>query len=256
MSKPLEESSQYSDQSVYRYEVIFGKDFISTGGLESTQELCATLGLAPGQTVLDVGSGVGGSAFYMAETYGVAVHGVDLLGGLVEQANQRAVERGLEKVRFTQGDIMTADIPEGAYDLVYSRDALLYIEDKLGLYQRLRRFLKPGGQLFVTDYSCGPEPLADDFTAYAAEAGYYLHPPAGYGNVLQEAGYDDVVAEDRTADFIAIMAREMKRVEEVCSGPEPALTAEDQGYLLSRWARKIDWCRAGHMRWAHLRARA
>lgn len=256
MSKNLDTSAQYSHQSVYRYEVIFGKDFISTGGIESTTEICATLDLRPGLKVLDVGSGVGGSAFHMAERYGVEVTGVDLLGPLVEQANVRGKERGLTDVAFLQGDILQIALPEAGYDLVYSRDALLYIEDKLALYTKLRKLTAPGGTLFVSDYGCGPAPLVEDFAAYAADAGYHLLQPEGYGEVLKAAGFTNVQALDKTADFIAIMQREMARVEEVCDGPTPALSDEDRDYLLSRWAKKIAWCSAGHMRWVHLRATA
>ena len=49
----------------FRYEKIFGEDFVSTGGITTTSEFVAKLNLKKGDYVLDVGCGIGGSAFLM-----------------------------------------------------------------------------------------------------------------------------------------------------------------------------------------------
>lgn len=54
-------------RGILLYEKIFGRTFVSTGGLETTKEFVELLNLKPGQKVLDVGGGIGGSAFYMAK---------------------------------------------------------------------------------------------------------------------------------------------------------------------------------------------
>src|SRR3954467_13695951 len=72
-SKPkFDNNGQYSRASILRYEKIFGEHYISTGGAETTDNLCKRLGssLRPGVRVLDVGSGIGGAAFHLARTYG------------------------------------------------------------------------------------------------------------------------------------------------------------------------------------------
>lgn len=51
---------------ITRYEEIFGKTFVSVGGETTTREFVTMIGLAPDMKVLDIGSGAGGSAFYMA----------------------------------------------------------------------------------------------------------------------------------------------------------------------------------------------
>ena len=56
----------YSRNGITRYEEIFGKTFVSTGGKTTTEEFVAKLDLKPGMKVLDIGSGAGGSAFLMA----------------------------------------------------------------------------------------------------------------------------------------------------------------------------------------------
>ena len=72
------DTNQYSSSGLKRYEQIFGKYYVSTGGEATTAKFCAEMNLLPGQKVLDIGSGMGGSAFFMAQHYGVDVFGVDL----------------------------------------------------------------------------------------------------------------------------------------------------------------------------------
>ena len=57
-------STQYSLNSILRYESIFGEDFISPGGAALMQEQCARIKLSGAPHILDIGSGLGGAAFY------------------------------------------------------------------------------------------------------------------------------------------------------------------------------------------------
>ncbi len=73
--------------------------------MRKKQHLAAKLLLRPGMSVLDIGSGYGGLAFHLAETYGVTVTGVTLSTEQLAVAQERAAERGLEgKVRFLLQD--------------------------------------------------------------------------------------------------------------------------------------------------------
>ena len=61
------DQKQYTLDGILKYERIFGDGFISTGGKHSTEEFLKTLDLKPGQRVLDVGCGIGGGDFLMAQ---------------------------------------------------------------------------------------------------------------------------------------------------------------------------------------------
>ncbi len=65
------ENNQYSRDNILCYEKVVGQNFISPGGLDTTMEFVKLLDLKPGQRVLDVGSRIGGSAFYMAKVLDV-----------------------------------------------------------------------------------------------------------------------------------------------------------------------------------------
>ena len=256
MHGSIRESEQYSPRSVRRYEKIFGADFLSSGGGDTTKAICETLDIRSGTRVLDIGSGLGGSAFYMSRAYGAVVTGVDILPQMIDLATERAKERGLSGVTFVHGDILELDLPSAAYDLVYSRDALLYVEDKATLFRKLHRLLAPRGRLFVSDYARGPDPLSDEFIDYVKEAGYYLHELAAYGDIVKAAGLGEVVVVDKTDTFVAVMQREMEAIRGNPQGPEhDGLENADRDYLLKRWESKTRWCKAGDMKWGHFYAR-
>ncbi len=144
-------SDQYAPAEIRKYEAIYGRHFVSPGG-EGCARVCVTrLNLAPGDRVLDVGSGLGGSAFLMATDYGARVHGIDLSVDMVALATQKCREQGLQDlVSFEQADCLDLTVSQ-AYEAIYSRDVILHIEDKARLFQVLRTALVLGGRLLFTD---------------------------------------------------------------------------------------------------------
>jgi ubiquinone/menaquinone biosynthesis C-methylase UbiE len=78
------------------------------------------LGLAAGDTVLDLCCGAGGSAIPAARAVGAAgrVMGVDVAGPLLELARARAAGEGLANIEFRQGDAGRTGLPGGRFDAV------------------------------------------------------------------------------------------------------------------------------------------
>ena len=91
------------------YESDFAKlllgDSFHPGGLNLTERLGTLLGLTPQSRVLDIASGPGASALFLAEHFGCEVLGIDYSSQNVEQANAAAVAKGVfPSVRFQIGD--------------------------------------------------------------------------------------------------------------------------------------------------------
>eukprot|EP00118_Oscarella_pearsei_P012631 m.94537 g.94537 ORF g.94537 m.94537 type:complete len:377 (+) comp36822_c0_seq4:1543-2673(+) len=95
---------QYTINGILRYEKIFGAGYVSTGGTKTTEKLVATLDLKPGQKVIDVGCGIGGGDFYMANKYGVSVLGIDLSANVISIA----LERSLKQHNHLQDKVLSA----------------------------------------------------------------------------------------------------------------------------------------------------
>lgn len=243
------DTPQYAPDEIRKYEAIYGRHFVSPGGEAYARECIARLGLGPGDRVLDVGSGLGGSAFLMAREHGARVDGIDLSAEMVAQAQAKCREEGLgEAVRFTRGDCL-ALTDSGVYQAIYSRDVILHIEDKARLFAILHEALAPGGQLLFTDYCRGDGEASEEFASYVAERGYHLYTVAEYDAVLRGAGFVDVGSEDWTERFIEIHREELGRL------PDAGLPVEQETALIQGWQAKIARAERGEQRWGFFSAR-
>ncbi|XP_052431047.1 phosphoethanolamine methyltransferase isoform X2 [Carassius gibelio] len=130
------DNQQYTRRGILRYEKMFGSGYVSTGGPSTTKEFVDMLNLTAGQKVLDVGCGIGGGDFYMAKTFGVEILGMDLSSNMVEIAMERAVQEKLPLVQFEVSDATKRRFPDATFDVVYSRDTILHIRDKLDLFRK------------------------------------------------------------------------------------------------------------------------
>lgn len=147
--------------------LILGESY-HPGGLELTRRLARSLDLQAGQTVLDVASGPGATAFLLAAEFGVAVEGVDLGEQSVAKANARAAEQGLDgRVRFTVGDAERLPLADASVDAVVCECAFCTFPDKPTAAAELARVLRPGGRLGITDVALDPTRLDEELRSMA-----------------------------------------------------------------------------------------
>eukprot|EP00193_Tetraselmis_chui_P011354 CAMPEP_0177775812 /NCGR_PEP_ID=MMETSP0491_2-20121128/14337_1 /TAXON_ID=63592 /ORGANISM="Tetraselmis chuii, Strain PLY429" /LENGTH=522 /DNA_ID=CAMNT_0019294477 /DNA_START=141 /DNA_END=1710 /DNA_ORIENTATION=- len=247
------DTSQYSRNGILRYERIFGEGFVSTGGVDTTKEFIAQLDLKPEQSVLDIGCGIGGGDFLMADTYGCMVHGMDLSVNMVSIAWERAAGRDDDRVTFEIADCTTRDYGEESFDVIYSRDTILHIQDKPALFKLFYKFLKPGGKLMITDYCRSEGEATEDFKAYIKQRGYDLHSPSQYGKMIEGAGFVDVVATDATDKFEASLRKELALVEGQKEEYIKDFSEKDYNDIVSGWNAKLG--RLDQQRWGFFTAR-
>lgn len=243
------QTKQYSEQNVRAYETVFGEDFLSPGGREIALGLFEQAALAKGLRILDVGSGVGGCAFLLAQEFEAQVVGIDLCLGLVNEANRRCRERGFEeRVTFLDLDSLEIDF-RGEFDAVVSRDVFLHIDDKPELFARLFRALKPGGRLLFTDYCCGPRPWPLTFRVYMETRHYTLHSLDEYSKFLTEAGFEEVRSENITALLLETLKMELSRMDAI-----DGLHWTSRLALPLAWKAKLRHCRLGAHQWGLFQA--
>jgi phosphoethanolamine N-methyltransferase len=243
------DSGQYSRRSIAKYEAIYGEHFISPGGAQMMQECLSLVPLSPNMSALDVGCGIGGAAFLLAKQHGVTVHGIDLSANMLEVARERCEALHLtDKVTLSLGDILQYQAP-APYDLIYSRDVFLHIQEKEKLFAVIRRALKPGGWLLFTDYCCGEGAFSEEFSAYLAQRGYALATVKQYRALLESGGFVDVSAQDRTEQFIQILEEELSRIEHL------SFDEHTKQELSDAWKSKITRAKQGEQRWGLFVAR-
>ncbi|MEY2432512.1 MAG: hypothetical protein QOC92_2237 [Acidimicrobiaceae bacterium] len=118
-------------------------------GPESLWELFATLAPTPGASIVDVGCGEGGDTIELARRFDLTVIGVDPVQRHVDLGRERAHEAGVgDHVTFELGTAERLSLDDGAADLIWSKEALMYA-DLNAAFNEFRRVLRPGGRGLV-----------------------------------------------------------------------------------------------------------
>jgi len=239
------QTSQYSKDVIQQFEVTFGKHYMSAGGGETTQETARllepvlSLGRSsstpsskdPQLRILDVGCGIGGACFFFAHEYGAHVLGVDVNAvGIAmaqeelakqQQQNPSSSSNNAGTCRFETLNVVTADFDDESFDIIYSRDVLLHLttEQKITVFCKFQRWLKPGGMVCLTDYCLGPKSavagVSVEFQAYLDTRGYHLLTPIQYKQLFVEhAEFQDDFVESRDCQlwYCQTSQREMDRL--------------------------------------------
>ena len=187
-----------------------------TFGRAGTVALAEAAAITAADRVIDVGSGLGGPARYLARARGCDVVGVDLTEELCEVAADLTRRVGLaDRVEIKQGDALSLPVPDESFDVAWTQHVSMNISDKAGFYAEMRRVLRPGGRLAFFDLLSGPNqpihfpvPWAEDAESSA------LATQSETRDLLAQAGFEIRLWEDLTADAVDFYAS-------LAAGPAP-----------------------------------
>ncbi len=130
---------------------LFGTSF-HPGGLKLTKELCEKLNLSPKDKVLDLASGLGTTAIFLAEEFGVSITGIDVSEINVKKSNLLAQDKGLgERVKFVVANAEKLPFEDQSFDVIISECSLCLFQNKELAILEMNRLLKFGGRLGITD---------------------------------------------------------------------------------------------------------
>ena len=186
-------------------------DSFHPGGLRLTRRVGELLLLGPDARVLDVASGMGESAIFLARHFGCEVVGIDFGAANVQEASDRAVASGVvERVSFHQGDAEKLDLPDGSFDAVICECAFCTFPDKHAAAREFARILKPGGRVGLSDLTrCAVLPSElQGLLAWIACIGD-ARPAHEYVKSLEAAGVTGLTVEQHD-EALAEMVREIQ----------------------------------------------
>jgi SAM-dependent methyltransferase len=190
----------------------YGEDLGQSSWLtaEEWRGFAAQLEIGTASEVLEVGSGSGGPAIYLAQTFGCRVTGVDINDHGVRNARSLAAERGIAgRVDFQAVDA-SQPLPFGSghFDAIVSNDAMCHIRNRLAVLQDWFRVLKPGGRLLFTDAMVITGIVSHEEFATRSSIGFYLFVPPGENErLLAAAGFTLSSVEDVTANAGEVSGR-------------------------------------------------
>jgi len=126
-----------------------GVESFHPGGTGITRELARLCRVGEGTWVLDVASGTGETACFLAGELGARVTGVDMSEQLLSRARDKAAERTIAAV-FLKGDAEALDFADNQFDVVIS-ECTLCLLDKDKVLAEMVRVAKPGGRVGIHD---------------------------------------------------------------------------------------------------------
>ena len=152
--------------------------------------------LAPGERVLDLGSGGGFDCFLAARQVGPTGHviGVDMTPDMIERARGNAKKVSLQNVEFRLGEIEHLPLANAEVDVVISNCVINLSPEKAAVFREAFRVLKPGGRLAISDVVA----LAPLTAVEKADVTLYTGCVAGAATIdelkamLLDAGFDKV----------------------------------------------------------------
>lgn len=188
----------------------------------------AQLSLRPGERVLDIGFGIGGTPFALAHAVqpGGTVVGIDVLAAALDV--MRADGRRSPTIGFTHGDAEVFPFIPDSFDAAFSRFGVMFFSDPVAAFSNIRRALRPGGRLAficwrsLADNELDAVPiraasalLPARIVAEADMAGHFsFSVPATIRKVLARAGYVEIDIREHDEE---VRSGSLQAMVEVCS---------------------------------------
>lgn len=171
--------------------------------IKLVEHLAARLEIARGHRVLDIGSGLGGSACWLAKTFGCSVLGLTLSPVQVQGAQKRAQEEGVSQlVSFREHDANKLDLPTGSFDRIWIIECSEHIHDKQAFFHDCARLLSPGGRLGLCVWLQGDARGSESEGLVREVCEAMLCPSLLTMDeqvaMLEQAGFGDIAADDIT----------------------------------------------------------
>lgn len=190
-------------------------------GREATVELATLADLSPGSRVIDIGSGLGGTARYLAHVHACDVSGIDLTLSFCEAATELSAMVGLaDRTRFTQGSALALPFDDASFEIAWTEHVQMNIADKHTFYGEAARVLQPSGRLVFHDIFLGgggephfPAPWAEDASLSA------MCTVDEAREAIEAAGFDVRAWVDRTEPATTFFEAMLERV--AADGPPP-----------------------------------
>jgi tocopherol O-methyltransferase len=181
---------------------------IARAQIQLMERLAEKAGIPRGAQVLDIGCGLGGSAFWLADQYDCRVTGLTISPVQARMATKKAAAKGLaDRLQFLVADAnMWQPQPESA-DVIWIMESSEHFRDKKRFFEQCATALNPGGVLAVCAWLRGERPARNGEQELVATIGKAmlsasLDTLSQYATWMREANLKVETAKDITRNVV------------------------------------------------------
>jgi cyclopropane fatty-acyl-phospholipid synthase-like methyltransferase len=161
------------------------------------------LNLSPGEHVLEIASGSGGPALYLAQKFQCRITGLDINEAGIKTANRQARQANIRDAAFQVADVnQRLPFAAGIFDAVMCIDSMNHFQDRPGYLKEWNRVLKSGKRALFTDPVVMTGPVSNEELAARSNIGFFLFVPLEVTTqYIREAGFNLLRCEDVTGNI-------------------------------------------------------
>jgi SAM-dependent methyltransferase len=183
----------------------YGEDIGQTSWITTDEydTFCGWLDLSAGDHVLEIASGSGGPALYLAKKFKCRITGLDINEKGIKTASQSAIKANITDAQFQLANV-DEHLPfnDESFDAVMCMDSMNHFRNRLGLLQEWYRVLKANRRILFTDPVVITGPVSNEELAARSNIGFFLFVPLEVTeNSIKESGFKLIRREDVTGNI-------------------------------------------------------
>lgn len=251
--------NHYDEDFLKGLEWIWGEGFMSPGGAEEVAAILGGIDLT-GKRVLDIGCGIAGIDMLLVQEHGAAhVTGIDVEDSLVQEGRARVARAALTP-SITLQMVTPGKLPfeDQTFDVIFTKDSLIHIEDKAFIYNEIHRVLKDNGHLAMSDWFGSSQEASPEFEAWLkiVQLDFKMGTIEAAKDLVESIGFEIIDFQDRNSWYQKDIKNEIATMQ---GENYPKLVAAfgeaaAKQRLNSSLAKEVI-VKQGHLRPGHIRAR-
>ena len=241
-------SQGYHEDFIDLVEMIYGKGFLSQGGVVSIKHMIKDIAIE-NQKILDIGSGLGGLVLHLAEQYSIDITGLEPQKWLFTKAIKNLSEnkehlKGSAQFILMDHPANLNQFPDETFDIIMSKESILHVplEIKKAFFLEIARVLKPGGEIIIMDWM-HTTPQYSEKTQKMMEmdgVAYHLITPSAYQSMLQDVGFCNVQMEELSQITANFSQENIEKVLELAPIIQEKYGQEVYQYCIESWGYQRD----------------
>jgi phosphoethanolamine N-methyltransferase len=255
----LSEPGEYDPAMLELLQLLWGDGFLSPGGSGELERLFEGSDIR-GCEVLDIGCGLGAIDELLVRRFGArSVVGVDIDPSLVAGLQRRVERNGLaDRIRGAKVEGGALPFDGSSFDVVFSKDSMVQIPDKPGIYADVLRVLRPGGRFIASDWlRGGTGSYSPDMMEFFRLEGiaYNMVTLEESAAALAAAGFVDVEIRDRHGWYLELAQKELAALEGPLNAVVVSRIGEERArHFVEDWRQLVVVVKRGELRPGHLKA--